>query len=390
MTALWFENVQLIRPGEEIAPGHLLVEDGTITRVNPPADACPAEATRIDGGGRLLGPGLIDLHTHGIATYQFDAGPEPLAAGAKLLPAFGVTCMAATIVPKARPDLLNHLAAIADALPGMEGAQVPGLHLEGPFVALPGAGCDTMLGDVGFLNELLAACRNRVLAVSISPDTPNILPVIERLCERSITPFITHTAATAEQAQAAIDAGACHATHFYDVFPMPEQTEPGVRPVGVVEAVYANPQVTVDFIADGVHVHPIAIKAALAAKGYQGIILITDSNIGAGLPEGVYDTPWGYPVHVKPGNGARIAGDHPLKGVLAGSALTMNAGIANLLQWLKLPPAQVWAMGTANPARRVDLTRKGRLAEGMDADLVLWNDDLTTAGTWVMGKQVYG
>jgi N-acetylglucosamine-6-phosphate deacetylase len=389
MTALWFENVRSIRPGEEIAPGRLLVEDGTIARVNPPADACPPDATRIDGGGRLLGPGLIDLHTHGIAHYQFDSGPESLAAGAKILPSFGVTCMAATIVPKARPDLLEHLATIADALPGMEGAQVPGLHLEGPFVALPGAGCDTVPGDVGFLGELLGACRGRVLAMSISPDTPNILPVIERLHELGIAIFITHTAANAEQAQAAIDAGAHHATHFYDVFPLPEQTEPGVRPVGMLEAIYANPSVTVDFIADGVHVHPLAIRAALAAKGFQGISLITDSNIGAGLPEGLYDTPWGYPVYVKPGNGARIAGDHPHKGVLAGSALTMNVGIANLLDWLKLPPAQVWAMGTANPARCVGLTRKGLIADGMDADLVLWNDDLTPAGTWVMGKQVY-
>lgn len=390
MTTLWFENVQLIRPGEEIAPGRLLVEDGTIARVNPPADACPPGATRIDGQGRLLGPGLIDMHTHGIGHYQFDVGPEPLAAGAKMLPAFGVTCMAATIVPKQRPDMLERLAIIADALPEMEGAQIPGLHLEGPFVALPGAGCDTVPGDLGFLDELLAACRHRVLVMSISPDTPNILPIIERLCELRIVPFITHTQANGDQAQAAIDAGARHATHFYDVFPLPEQTEPGVRPVGMLEAIYANPEVTVDFIADGVHVHPLAIKAALAAKGYQSISLITDSNVGAGLPEGTYDTPWGYPVYVKAGNGARIAGDHPLKGVLAGSALTMNAGIANLLHWLKAPPAQVWAMGTANPARRLGLARKGRIADGLDADLVLWNDDLTPAGTWVMGKQVYG
>jgi len=158
----------------------------------------------------------------------------------------------------------------------------------------------------------------------------------------------------------------------------------------MVEAVYANSEVTVDFIADGVHVHPLAIRATLAAKGFRGISLITDSNIGAGLPEGLYDTPWGYPVYVKPGNGARIAGDHPSKGVLAGSALTMNAGIVNLLRWLDLPPAQVWAMGAANPARCVGLTRKGNIAAGMDADLVLWNDDLTPVSTWVMGKKVYG
>jgi len=199
MSALWFDNVQLIRPGEGIAPGRLLVEDGTITNVDPPLESCPPDAERIDGGGRLLGPGLIDLHTHGVATFQFDSGPEALAAGAKVLPSFGVTCMAATIVPRTRPDLLGHLAEIADALPRMEGAQVPGLHLEGPFVALAGAGCATLPGDVAFLDELLDACRGRVLAMSISPDTPNILPVIARLRALGVAPFITHTAATAEQ-----------------------------------------------------------------------------------------------------------------------------------------------------------------------------------------------
>jgi N-acetylglucosamine-6-phosphate deacetylase len=90
MTALWFENVQIVRPGEEIASGRLLVEDGAITRVNPPAEECPADAVRIDGQGRLLTPGLIDMHTHGIGTFQFDVSPEQLAEGSKMLPAFGV------------------------------------------------------------------------------------------------------------------------------------------------------------------------------------------------------------------------------------------------------------------------------------------------------------
>lgn len=389
MTALWFENVQLIRPGEDIAPGRLLVENGAITQVNPPADACPVDAVRIDGGGRLLGPGLIDLHVHGIATFQFDASPEQLAEGSKVLPSFGVTALAATIVPKPRPDLMEHLNAIARMLPKVEGAEIPGLHLEGPFVALPGAGCATVPGDLGYLDELLAACEYRVLAVSISPDTANIIPLIERLCEINITPFITHTRANVDQAQAAVDAGACHATHFYNVFPDPDPPEAGVRPVGMLEVVYANPQVTVDFICDGVHVHPIAIKAAVTAKGYRNVMLITDSNVGAGLPAGLYDTPWGYPVMVAPGKGARIAGDHQFAGALAGSALTMNVGITNLLNWLKIPPAQVWAMGSANPARRVGLTKKGQIAPGMDADLVLWEADLTPTATWVKGKKVY-
>jgi N-acetylglucosamine-6-phosphate deacetylase len=129
----------------------------------------------------------------------------------------------------------------------------------------------------------------------------------------------------------------------------------------------------------------MAIRAAVAAKGYQGVVLITDSNIGAGLPPGVYGTPWGYPVRVREGDGAR----HAQKHFLAGSALTMDRGIANLFRWLDLPPEQVWAMATANPARLLGLTNRGRIEVGAAADLVLWNEALRPVNTWVGGECVY-
>jgi len=303
-----------------------------------------------------------------------------------MLPQFGTTCVLPTLYRVMNRQSLKHLAALADALP----ACMPGFHLEGPFLALPGAGAETIPGDVKLLDEVLAACHGRVSAMSISPDSREIIPVIERLRTQGIVPFITHTRATAEQTQAAINAGARHATHFYDVFPIPKETEPGVRAVGAVEAVLANRGVTVDFIADGTHVHPMAIRCALAAKGWEGVILITDANIGAGMPDGEYLTPWGYSVSIGPRGGARIADrKHPHFDGLAGSALTMNVGMQNLLKWLDLTPAQVWAMGTLNVARLLNLERKGRLAVGADADLVLWNEDLEASHTWVAGQLVY-
>jgi len=262
--------------------------------------------------------------------------------------------------------------------------------LEGPFLKLPGAGADTIPGDVGLLNEVLAATGGRTRAMSISPDTPNIIPVIERLVEEAIVPFITHTHASTEETERAIDAGARHATHFYNVFPIPAVTEPGVRPCGAVEAILADPRCAVDFICDGVHVPPVAVRAALAAKGHAGVILITDSNIGAGLPDGIYPTTFGFPVKVSAGNAARIHDPaNKNHGGLAGSALTMNVGIANLHRWLKIPSEQIWAMGTANPARLMGLATKGVIAVGADADVVLWNADFTATHTWVTGELVY-
>jgi N-acetylglucosamine-6-phosphate deacetylase len=386
MSSFLIRNARLVHPGRSIVPGDLLVRDGRIAAVGAiPANAGTPAPSDVDARGRLLTPGLIDLHTHGIGTALYERGVEDLFLAGRVLPEFGTTTVLPTLYRVMNRPSLGLLSRLAEALPQVAGACLPGFHLEGPFLALPGAGADTVPGDLGLLEEILAACRGRVRAMSISPDTPNILPIIRALAARKIVPLITHTRASVEQTQAAIDAGAVHATHFYDVFPLPPETEPGVRPVGAVEAILANPGVSVDFIADGVHVHPMAIRAAVAAKTWAGVLLITDSNIGAGLPPGTYDTPWGYPVRVSPQDAAR----HATQNFLAGSALTMDRGMANLLRWLPLPPEQVWAMGTLNPARLLGLARKGRLEPGADADLVLWEDDLRPAQTWVAGITTY-
>ena len=389
MSALLIQNVRLVRPGLDIAAGELLVRGGRIVATGTVPRPEAATATeRFDGGGRLLTPGLIDVHTHGVmrSLYENDpAGPDGLRNAARELARFGVTSVLPTIVPRPGPGWLERIAAIAAAIPATPEVHIPGLHLEGPFMAVGGAACPTLPGDLGLLEEMLAACAGRLAVMSVSPDAPGIVPVIRRLRERGVVVFLTHTRASAEDTEAALEAGAVHATHFYDVFYPPAETDPGVRPVGAVEAILADPRASVDFIADGVHVHPAAIRAAVAAKTWSGVLLITDSNIGAGLPEGTYDTPWGYPVTVSAARAAR----HATKGFLAGSALTMDRGMENLLRWLRLPPAQVWAMGTLNPAQLLGLARKGRLEPWADADLVLWDDDLRAHRTWLGGVTVY-
>ena len=288
---------------------------------------------------------------------------------------------------------LGKLERLATTLDSVRDVSMPGLHLEGPFFALTGAGAKTIPGDVELLDEMIAATGSRIRAMSISPDAPNIVPVIERLVETGIVPLMTHTAATVEQTQAAIDAGARHATHFYDVFPVPAETDPGVRPAGAVEAILADRRCSVDFIADGVHVKPVVIRMAVAAKGWRQVMLITDSNVGAGLPPGMYESPVGGMLRIAEGDAVRIHDPgSPMNGGLAGSALTMDRGMSNLLTWLDLPEAETWAFGTINPARLLRLTNKGTLRVGADADLVLWDRDangLHAVRTWVAGRCVY-
>lgn len=392
MTDYLIENVSVLQPGEGVVGSSVLICQSKIAAIDPSTELA-GDAVTFDGGGRLLTPGLIDIHTHGIGHNLYERSPEELIAGVESLGQYGVTAVLPTFYAVMNREAFGQLEALVSALDRCNTTHVPGFHLEGPFLALPGAGAITAAGDLGWLNELLAIGKGRIAAMSISPDTLNILPVIERLAEAGVVSFITHTHATVEQTEAAIDAGARHATHFYDVFPLPEETDPGVRPVGCVETVLADSRVSVDFIADGIHVHPKAIQAALAAKGADKIILITDSNIGAGLSDGVYGTPWGFPVKVEAWNAARIhTPGQSNHGTLAGSSLTMNEGIGNLHRWLNVPEHQVWAMGSRNPAALLGLKGKGQIAVGADADLVLWNQDghsPKAVRTWVNGECVF-
>jgi N-acetylglucosamine-6-phosphate deacetylase len=392
-SATIIENATLLRPGNWVRPGSVLIENGKIAAIDPSDSLISETCQQIDAEGALLTPGLIDIHCHGVGEFLYEVAPEQILQASQQLPKFGTTTILPTLYTVMNRQSLGHLEQLSAVLPEASGCSMPGFHLEGPFLAITGAGAATMPGDLTLLREILAAAQGRVLAMSVSPDTPNIIPIIEHLREHNIAVFMTHTRATVAQTQAAIAAGARHATHFYDVFPLPPEADAGVRPVGAVETIIADANCTVDFICDGVHVDPMAIRAALAAKGWSKVVAITDANIGAGLGDGVYQTPWGYPVEVRTGAAARNADpNHANFGCLAGSSLTMDRAVQNLGTWLDLPLEKLWAMGTANPAAVVGLETKGDLCEGSDADLVLWQD--TDNGrvarmTWVAGRCVF-
>lgn len=387
-------NVNVMEPGVGVIGHSLRVAEGRIDQVDP-VSIGPGEQ-RIDGGGRLLTPGLVDIHVHGIHQWVFELGPEHIRDSSRVFGRYGTTCVLPTLYRVMVRDKLKHLESLARSLDGITDVSFPGWHLEGPFLALPGIGSDTIPGDLGLLDEVLAAAGiGRTLAMSISPDTPHILPVIERLREEGIAAFITHTKASAEQTEAALNAGARHATHFYNVFPAPEVTEPGVRPAGTLEAIYADRGCTVDFICDGVHVPTMTIRAAIAAKGFERVAAITDANIGAGLPPGEYQSAWGFPIRTSPETAARnIKPGDPGFGLLAGSVITMDQALNNLMKWFRgeMPEHQIWSLCTRNPAKVVGLDRKGTLRAGADADVVLWdclNGSFTAQQTWVAGRSVY-
>lgn len=273
-----------------------------------------------------------------------------------------------------------------------QGTQILGFHLEGPFLSITGALPPEALGDADpeRVRALIEASRPDQVVFSISPEFAGITELIKIMSADGTPVFITHTQADVKQTQAAIEAGARHATHFYDVFYPPAQTDPGVRPAGVVEAVLADQRVSVDFILDGEHVAPIVVKMALCCKGFDNVCLITDANIGAGSEPGRYKFGKETVEFKYKGGPARFTEDSQYPGALAGSGLTLDLAVRNAIKFLRLDIPQAIRLASANPARvlKIDDT-KGKIDLNYDADLILLDEKLNVKRTFIAGECVY-
>jgi N-acetylglucosamine-6-phosphate deacetylase len=330
----------------------------------------PEAAETVDLGGRLLVPGYVDLHVHGGDGAQFMSGdPEECRRAVRFHAAHGTTGLLATTL-SAPPDAL--LAAVR----GIAAADEPGIlgiHLEGPYLSDRRRGAQDLAAlrapDPKELDALLAAGPVRL--VSLAPELPGALPLIERIVAAGAVAALAHTDATYDEAMAAIDAGARHAVHVFN----------GMRPLhhrepGIVGAVLDRPEVTCEVIADGHHVHPAAFRLLVRDKGPGATVLMTDAIEAAGLPDGEYRLGT-MPVQVRGGR-AETADGH-----LAGSTLTMDAAVRHAHAW-GVPLANALAMASTVPARVLGL-RKGRIAPGYDADLVVLDSALTPQATVVAG-----
>jgi len=369
-----------------IEKGLLMFENGAIIDAGSHID----REEYMDLGDCYIVPGFIDMHTHGIHRYLADNGVDDLAQICRIMPCYGVTGFLPTVAPRRAGEDALFLHELANAV--TDGANILGFHLEGPFLKLTGAlSSDAVSGaDTGRVEALIQAARPYKAIFSVSPDVEGVEKLIPLMAANDTPVFVTHTAANVEQMQRAIALGVRHATHFYDVFPCPPVTEPGVRPCGVVEAVLADRRVSVDFILDGVHVDPVAVKMALACKsnGPGRVCLITDSNVGAGLEPGrftfgnsgeIYFDYKGAPARLVSSNG------------LAGSGLTMDQALRNAVKWLGLDLPEAIKMVSTYPAEIIGVSdRKGRLKAGYDADFVVLNSQLEVLQTWVGGGEIRG
>ncbi len=397
---LLFKRFTVVRPERVETDTDVLVENGVISNIAPGLNVQADEV--VQGRGRYLTPGFIDLHIHGARDRLVDNGPDDLTELCRLLPRYGVTGYLPTVVPQPPEEHIELVGSLASR--EYEGTKVYGFFLEGPFLKLTGALPDEALGNLTAkrITDLRKAAYPYRAIFAVAPDVEGAIELIPYMAEKSEATkyassasrepvFITHTQAGVEQTLAGIRAGISHATHFYDVFPAPEEYERGARPVGAVEVILADPSVTVDFILDGEHVEPVAARMALRVKGPEGVSLVTDANLGAGLPPGRYiglnnsEVEFAYE-----GAPARMTESSPKAGGLAGSGLTMDRAVRNAMSLLDVPLHQAVRMASLNPASVLGIADQvGAIDVGMKADLVILDTDYSVRATYVEGRACF-
>ena len=381
MTRLLLTNAMVCSPGAPCAEGYVLVEDGIIGDIGQGAPP-QIGGERLDLGGLTLAPGFIDLHAHGaLGRDTMDADPAALREMAAFYARHGVTSFLATTMTAPQEQILDALRAIGQVRDeGSGGAQLLGAHVEGPYIDVERRGCqDANLVRCAAPDEYGPILdTGAVRLVTLAPEYAENRTLIAAARERGVVIAAGHTRASYEELLAAVELGISQVTHMFNAMEPLHHRKPGV-----VGGALALDALRCEVIADNVHVHPAVLKVAVRAKGVDGIMLVTDAMSGTGMPDGEY-TLGGLRVTVRGGE-ARLA-----DGTLAGSTLTLDRAVANIMAAAEIPLSDAVTMATRTPARALGLEgHKGAIAPGMDADLVALDDDVRVRLTIVGGRVVY-
>ncbi len=369
-------------PTATIEHGWLLTQDHTIAAFgwgDPPENT---DAQVIDGAGKTLLPGFIDVHVHGGAgTEAMDATRDALVTMAQFYARHGVTSFLATTWTDSRSRIQAALETIA-AAQGRQpnGATILGAHIEGPYLNPERCGAQsTTYIRRAEPDEALAFLDTGVVRLmALAPEYRENHWLIRECVRRGITVSAAHTAATYEDMRAAVAMGLTQGTHTGNAMTGLHHREPGT-----LGAVLTLPQIKAELIADNIHIHPAVMHLIYRAKGANGVILITDAIRGAGMPDGEYHLD-DRTVSIKDGVVTLP------NGTLAGSTLTMERALRNMMAATGEPLSNIWQTSSLNAAQAIGVSaRKGSLEVGKDADLVLVDGDINVALTVTEGQIVY-
>ena len=348
--------------------------------------AVSADDVTLDVSSCYVIPGLVDVHFHGCVGEDFsDATPEGLQAMADYELSEGVThiCPAGMTLLEDQLTLICRNAA-AHRSKNASGAELVGLHLEGPFLSYAKKGAQNgdflHAPDIDMLRRLQNAAEGCVKLVTVAPEEPNGIEFIRAATGDDIHVSVGHTTAGYDIAREAFAAGADHATHLFNGMPPLHHRDPGV-----IGASFDNPKVMVELICDGIHIHESAVRSTFKMYGAHRVILISDSLRATGMPDGIY--PFGGQEIEVHGNRATIAG-HPE--TLAGSVTSLMGCLRQAVAF-GIPLADAVRAASYNPAKSIGIEdRVGTLEEGKEASIVVLNHDLSLKYVLLRGKIVNG
>jgi len=381
MAATIIRNIRLI-DGDGTAKGSVLVRDGRIESVHTGEGGRfeGADAV-IDGNGRLLIPGMIDVHIHGAeGRDMMDGTVRSVEVVSEACARTGCTSFLATSVSSSLEHLLTMIGNVKQVAGREPGARIVGMHVEGPYLNVKRKGMQNEKylrhPDRDEMRLILEKADSLIRMVTLAPELPGGMEMIAFLKERGVIPALAHTDATYEEAVEAFRGGASHVTHCCN----------GMRPIhhrdpGLILAAFEADHVSVQAIVDDVHLHPAMVRLLYREKGPDKMVLITDALQAMGMGDGTYS----FGGHeVKVADGVATLAD----GTLASSTVTMNEALAKTVN-AGISLRDAVTMATRTPADVLGLSAKGRIEAGADADLVLLDDEFQVLWTMVGGETVY-
>lgn len=380
------KNTNIITPYEIKKGSSLVIEDGKIADIfNGEIYNEESYDKIIDGEGKYLSPGFIDLHNHGNFGHDAMEGTyEALDIIADFHIKKGVTSFLATTMTEEADKIKKAVKNIGEYVNDGENnrdvkAQVLGVYLEGPYFSMEKKGAQPPQyiknPDLEEIKNLIELSKNTIKIVALAPEIEGAKEAIKYLKEKGITISAGHTNATFDEAKTGIDLGITQATHLYNGMRAYSHREPGI-----IGAVLTDQRVACEMICDGIHLHVGAMDLAVKIKGKDGIILISDAMMATGLEDGKYEL-GGQDVYVKEG-AARLE-----DGTLAGSTLTLNKAVYNMVHMINIPLEDAVRMASLNPARAIGVdNKKGSIEIGKDADLIIFDDDINVLKAMVKGK----
>jgi N-acetylglucosamine-6-phosphate deacetylase len=379
MNSLKITNGRIITPGG-IVHGTLNIENGKIIGINEPFEA----QTQINADNLYVSPGFVDIHTHGGGGSDFmDGTVQAFLAAGEMHSRHGTTTLLPTLLSAGIDETVNAINV------SYKGANLQGLHIEGPYFAPEQCGAQ----DTRYIKppekseyERILLLSKNILRWSAAPELPGIPEFAKALGDANILLSIAHSNADYEQVLEAFDEGFTHITHLYSAMSTVHRRN-AMRYAGIVESAYLIDDMTVEIIADGVHLPQSLLRFVTKFKSKDKIALVTDSMRAAGMADGES-------ILGSLKNGQRVLIEDgvaklPDRSAFAGSVATMDRLVRNIINLTDTSIVQAVGMASTVPCSIMGFNKKGKIESGFDADIVLFDDDINVKFTIINGKTIF-